>query len=300
VVTGFPISVSLEPTTSCNLRCPECPSGLRSFTRPTGMMDAGLAFSLIDQLNKDILYLIFYFQGEPFLNPSLLKMIKYASKKKIYTAISTNAHYITEEVAEHIVRSGLDRLIVSLDGITQEVYEQYRVGGNINKVFEGVKNIQAAKEKLHSKTPYTVYQFLVTAQNEHQVVDAKAMAKRSGIPVAFKTAQIYNYEEGSPLIPKQSRYSRYRQNKDGRYRIKNKLENHCWRLWNSSVITWDGSIVPCCFDKDAHFKMGDARQMTFKNIWKSQAYQYFRGSVLKSRKEIDICKNCSEGTKVWN
>lgn len=299
IVGGLPISISLEPTTSCNLRCPECPSGLRSFTRPTGMMDAGIAFSLIDQLSKDALYLIFYFQGEPFLNPSLLKMIKYASKKKMYTAISTNAHYITEDVAEQIVKSGLDRLIISLDGITQEVYEQYRVGGNLNKVLEGVEHILQAKKKYRKTKPYAVFQFLVTAKNEHQIEDAKKLADQMGISIAFKTAQIYDYENGNELIPTIQRYSRYKKLKSGKYAIKNKLENHCWRLWNSAVITWDGGVVPCCFDKDAKYKMGDTRKATFKSIWKSSAYQYFRSSVLRSRKEIDICKNCSEGTTVW-
>ena len=66
---GLPLSVALEPTTSCNLRCPECPSGLRAFTRPTGMLQNDFFRDTIDQLHKDVFYLIFYFQGEPYLNP---------------------------------------------------------------------------------------------------------------------------------------------------------------------------------------------------------------------------------------
>src|SRR5918993_749993 len=90
---GNPISVSFEPTTSCNLRCPECPSGLRSFTRPTGMLEDNLFKKTIDELHKKLLYLIFYFQGEPYLHPRFLDLAKYASSKGIYTATSTNAHY---------------------------------------------------------------------------------------------------------------------------------------------------------------------------------------------------------------
>src|SRR5689334_8969327 len=86
---GSPISISFEPTTSCNLRCPECPSGLRSFTRATGMLDPGFFRKTIDELYKDILYLTFYFQGEPFLHPQFSEMVHYASQKKIYTATST-------------------------------------------------------------------------------------------------------------------------------------------------------------------------------------------------------------------
>src|SRR5688500_2126484 len=81
---GYPISISFEPTTSCNLRCPECPSGLRAFTRPTGMLQKDFFRDTIDQLSDDLLYLVFYFQGEPYLNPSFLEMVKYASEKSIY------------------------------------------------------------------------------------------------------------------------------------------------------------------------------------------------------------------------
>src|ERR1041385_205996 len=109
---GMPVSISIEPTTSCNLRCPECPSGLRSFTRPTGMLRKDFFSETIDQLSKDLLYLVFYFQGEPYLNPGFLEMVKYASGKGIYTATSTNAHYLTEENARKTVESGLDRLII--------------------------------------------------------------------------------------------------------------------------------------------------------------------------------------------
>src|SRR5690242_16945925 len=136
---GSPISISFEPTTSCNLRCPECPSGLRAFTRPTGMLKKDFFTETIDQLSKDLLYLIFYFQGEPYLNPNFLDMVKYASGKGIYTATSTNAHYLTDANAKRTVESGLDRLIISIDGTTQDVYQQYRVGGNLDKVIEGTK-----------------------------------------------------------------------------------------------------------------------------------------------------------------
>lgn len=126
---GLPVSISFEPTTSCNLRCPECPSGLRQFSRPTGMLKKDFFTETIDDLHKHLLYLIFYFQGEPYLNTDFLDMVKYASEKGIYTATSTNAHYLTDEAARKTIESGLDRLIISIDGTTQEVYQQYRVGG---------------------------------------------------------------------------------------------------------------------------------------------------------------------------
>jgi len=301
IVFGHPLSVSIEPTTSCNLRCPECPSGLRSFTRQTGMLEENFFKNIADQLYRNTLYLVFYFQGEPFLNPQFIDMIKYSSTKKIYTATSTNAHYLDDDTERKTVESGLDRLIISIDGTTQETYQQYRIGGSLNKVLTGAKNIVTWKKKLNSTRPYLVFQFLVVHPNEHQIEDAKQLAKEIGVDkIVFKTAQIMDYQNGNALMPQNEKYSRYKKNINGEYKIKNRMLNHCWRLWHSSVITWDGNALPCCFDKDAKHTLGNLKETTFSSIWKSERYTIFRQSVLKSRKEIDICTNCTEGTKVWS
>ncbi len=299
-ISGMPISLSIEPTTSCNLRCPECPSGLRSFTRPTGMLSEGLFRSIIDELSRTLSYLTFYFQGEPYLHPQFTGMVAYASSRGIYTSTSTNAHFLDEENARKTIASGLDRLIISIDGTSQETYSAYRIGGRLEKVIEGTRTILRLRKELASRTPAVVFQFLVVAPNEHQVPAVHALAKELGVDrVAIKTAQIYDYENGSPLIPRDPRYSRYRRNEDGRYSIKNDLLNHCWKMWHSSVVTWDGRVVPCCFDKDAHHVMGQLGNRSFREIWLSEAYQSFRASLLVSRSEIEMCRNCTEGTTVW-
>jgi len=297
---GGPISMAIEPTTSCNLRCPECPSGLRQFTRPIGMLEPSFFKTTIDSVYKELIYLTFYFQGEPYLNPNFLEMVRYASDKGIYTSTSTNAHYLNKEQAKKTVESKLDRLIISIDGTTQQTYEQYRIGGTLQKVIDGTKHIVAAKKELKSGTPHIVFQFLVVKPNEHQLNDVEQLAAELGVDeVVFKTAQVYDFENGNPLIPVNETYSRYKKQADGTYSIKNKLLDQCWRMWSSCVVTWDGVVVPCCFDKDAKHPLGDLKTQSFKELWGSAKYQNFRQSVLRSREEIDICKNCSEGTKVW-
>lgn len=297
---GSPISISIEPTTACNLRCPECPSGLRSFTRDQGNLKSDFFDTVLQELAPTLSYLIFYFQGEPFLNKQLLEMIRKAHQKGVYTATSTNAHFFDPETAEKTVQSGLDRCIISIDGTTQDVYQQYRKEGNLSQVIEGTKNLIQARKKLQSTTPTIIFQFLVVGPNEHQMEEVVQLANSLGVDeVKFKTAQIYDYQHGSPLIPKNEKFSRYRKNKDGSYSIKNTLINHCWRLWHSAVITWDGWVVPCCFDKDASHKLGQVKNNTFKEVWKGSSYRSFRKSIIKSRSEIDICTNCTEGTKVW-
>ena len=128
----------------------------------------------------------------------------------------------------------------------------------------------------------------------------KTLAKNIGIDeVAFKTAQVYDYENGNPLLPLNEKYSRYKKNGDGKFHIKNDLLSHCWKMWHSCVITWDGKVVPCCFDKDAKHQLGDMNEQSFSEIWNSEPYNNFRDLLMKSRSSIDICTNCTEGTNVW-
>lgn len=299
VLMGRPFSISIEPTTSCNLRCPECPSGLRKFSRNTGMLSMDLYQKVIDQIGSRLMYMILYFQGEPYLNPSFFDIVKDANRRRIYTATSTNAHFLTDENARKTVESGLDRLIISLDGIGQETYASYRVGGRYQRVLDGIENIMRWKKELKSATPHVILQFIVFRTNEHQIGEVKVLSKKLGVDeLQLKTAQVYEYEDGNPLIPTIDKYSRYRQRPDGKWEIKNDFRNKCYRMSVSCVITRDGLVVPCCFDKDADYRMGDLKLHTFDEVWKNGPYRDFRSKLLTNRKGIDICRNCTEGMKV--
>jgi radical SAM protein with 4Fe4S-binding SPASM domain len=208
---------------------------------------------------------------------------------------------LNDENAKRTIESGLDRLIISIDGTTQDVYQQYRVGGHLDKVLAGARNVVKWKKQLKSKTPFIVFQFLVVKPNEHQIDEVKKLAKEIEVDdVWFKTAQVYDFEKDpNQLIPVNEKLSRYKKAADGTYTYKGSLANHCWRLWHDPVITWDGLVAPCCFDKDAQHKLGDLKSKSFKDIWKNGEYKNFRQKILQGRKNIDICANCSEGTKVW-
>lgn len=300
IIWHRPFTLSYEPTTKCNLGCPECPSGLKSFTRPTGNANLEEYEKIITQFKEYGIFLYLYFQGEPFIHKDFGEMIALAKKNKLYTVTSTNAHYLTPNKCEEIIHSGLDRLLISIDGTTQEVYEQYRKEGTLSKVIEGSKNMVAAKQKLNVQHPELIFQMLVVRPNEHQVNDVYRLAKEIGIDkVVLKTAQVYDYKNGNELIPTIDKYARYKQNSDGEWVIKNKLDNQCWKMWHSAVSTWDGDMLPCCFDKDANYAMGNLLQTDLHDVWENSKYNQFRHLILHSRSKIDICQNCSEGTKVW-
>jgi radical SAM protein with 4Fe4S-binding SPASM domain len=277
---------------------PRMPLRPVAFSRETGNLKTDFFRTTLDALHRDLLYLIFYFQGEPYINPKFLDMVAYAHARRIYTITSTNGHFLSDENARKTVESGLDRLIISLDGATQETYEQYRIGGSLEAVLEGARRVVDWKRKLGAKHPYIIFQMLVVRPNEHEIPEIYRLAREIGVDaVALKTAQVYDFEHGNPLIPTIDRYARYRRMPDGRWKIKNALTNHCWKLWHSCVITWDGLVVPCCFDKDALHRLGDLKNTSFRELWQSAAYNDFRRSVLKGRDQIDICRNCTEGLK---
>lgn len=301
LMKGLPFAISVEPTTACNLGCPECISGLRAFTRQTGSIQTSFFRKVVDSMHETLIYLNFYFQGEPYLHKDLFDMIRYAADKGIYTSTSTNAHFLDDERARKTVESGLSRLIISIDGADQETYSQYRVGGDLSKVIAGTANLIRWKQSLGSHTPFVVFQFLVVRPNEHQVDKVRQIAASLGVDeVWVKTAQVIDYtNDPNRLIPLDQKYSRYKKDKWGQVLPLNAMPNYCWKMWHSQVITWNGIVVPCCFDKDAAHPMGNLNEQSLQEIWESKNYDEFRQELLKSRKNIDICSNCSEGIKVW-
>ncbi len=154
------------------------------------------------------------------------------------------------------------------------------------------------RNELGKKKPFVEFQFIVMKQNEHLLDDVIKYGKDTGVDkVVFKTMQVSSYENALHFLPANQKYSRYKIN-NGTVKIKNELKDHCFALWRTSVITWDGTVVPCCFDKDANFALGELKENSMENIWLSEPYQNFRQGVLNNRKGLSMCANCTEGLKI--
>ena len=291
----MPFFMSVEIANYCNLHCPECPVGKNE--NPTAKpknFEINLYKTLVDQLKPTLAHIILYFQGEPFLSNKLAEFIQIAHHAKIYTSTSTNGQFLHKNNVNEIVLSGLDRIIVSIDGATQDVYETYRIGGNLNKAMHGIKELVAAKRELKSATPSIEIQFLVLKTNEHQMVEMKRLAKSLGVDkLTFKSAQLYDFENGNDLIPTNNKYSRYRKSKDGKFRLKGNQPNRCWRMWSGSVVNVNGEILPCCFDKKSENSFGNINENSFVACWHSKKASDFRGKILQNRKQFDMCRNCT-------
>jgi radical SAM protein with 4Fe4S-binding SPASM domain len=263
------------------------------------MIELDMVENIMAQMGKWLVYVNLYFQGEPYLHEGMHDLVRECKKNGVYTSTSTNAHHLNPNRAREIVASGLDRLIISIDGTTQETYSAYRVGGSLEKVLEGTRNVLKARKSLGDGTPLVVWQFLVVKPNEHQVEEIKSLAKKYKVDeVVIKTAQIDDPHDDHPLLTSSPALNRY--DKDphsGRWKLRNPMKNECWRMWSGCVITWDGKIVPCCFDKDANHEMGGVDDI--ETVWSGKPYKDFRQVIFSDRKSIKMCTNCSEGTKTY-
>lgn len=289
----MPLSVGTELTNNCNLRCPECSSGSDLMTRTRGFMDIELFDKVIMELSPYLYNINLYFQGEPMLHPLFFSFVK--NSRGVNTIISTNGHFLSVENSEKIVKSGLSKLIISLDGLDQNTYSAYRRNGCVNTVLEGIKNVAEAKEKYSSLLKIEI-QFIVSKLNEGQIPQVRKLARKFKSSLSLKSMQINAKEDIASWIPIKERFRRYKL-KDGGYVIKNSLPDRCARLWLSPVITWDGKVLPCCFDKNAEYVMGDLNQDSFREIWNGPKYRIFRKSILTGRHMIEICRNCTSGLR---
>jgi radical SAM protein with 4Fe4S-binding SPASM domain len=293
-IKAMPVSISTELTNNCNLRCPECSSGSGEMVRKRGFMDIELFKKIMKELKPYLYNVNLYFQGEPMLHPLFFSFL--ANCPASNSIVSTNGHFLSAENSEQIVKSGLKKLIISLDGMDQETYSSYRVNGDMNRVIDGLKNVTHAKEKYNSSLKIEI-QFLVNSLNEHQIPGVRRLAKSLHTSLKLKSMQVMNKKDISSWMPSQRRFRRY-EIKEGEYVVKNSLPDRCARIWFNPVITWDGKVVPCCFDKDTEYIMGDVNQDSFSEIWNGPKYRIFRKSVLSGRHMIEMCRNCTSGLRL--
>lgn len=300
-VAHMPAFVSVEPANFCQLRCPECPVGMASTDsrRPRRTMSMELFRNILNDIRAHAHTMQFYFQGEPLLNRQLPEMIRLAHDEGIYTIVSTNAQALDQPMAIALVQAGLNRIIVSMDGYSQQTYEQYRVGGSVQKAKDAIRYLREARAHAPltaHRLPMIELQCLMLSTNEAEWETLRREYKQLGADrLTYKTAQLYDFEHGNPLMPADSRYARYRYDaKHGKYVLKRRLHNRCLRLWSGCVIDADGNVLPCCYDKSEQFVLGNIREQSLRQIWHGAKAREFRRAVMTRRAQINICTNCDE------
>jgi radical SAM protein with 4Fe4S-binding SPASM domain len=257
-------------------------------------MDVDAFTKTVEELKSTLFHLIFYFQGEPLLNKKLPEMIAYAHQSGIFTSTSTNGQLLNSATAKALVQSGLDKIIISVDGTNQKTYQKYRKGGRLELALEGITHLNFWKKELNSNTPFVEIQMVIFKTNEHQIGEMRILAKNLNVNrLTFKSAQLHNFENGHELLTTIDKYARYKMLPNGKYALKNKLHNRCFRLWSGAVVTAKGDVLPCCFDKDTSHSFGNVVEADFNSIIQNSKANYFRTSILTNRKQYEMCRNCT-------
>ncbi len=296
---GLPLVLTIEPTNRCNLACPQCSTGAGLLQRPRGDLSPALFRQILQQTQRSLLYLLLYDQGEPLLHPDYMEMIRLAKAAKVVVTCSSNGQLLADFAkASELASSGLDQIILSVDGLEESSYQIYRQGGRLERVVAAIANLRQAREQLRQKTPRICLQFLVMKHNEHEVARVRATARRWGADhVLIKSVQVRSPQDADRFLPLADKYRRYTLGSDG-LTVKSKKNKICDRLWTSCVIHQDGHVVGCCFDKDESALLGCLTEQSFITIWRGEALRHFRRRVAGSCKP-EICNNCTHGLALY-
>lgn len=289
----MPAHISIEPTNACNARCPICETGNRSMERPWGMLDEAAFRQFIDQNAATTAVLMYYFMGEPFMNPKAYEMIRYARDKNIYVETCTNGDFVD---AEGIIYSDINQVSFQIGGITNDVHQIYRVRSDLDKAIRNIEALVEARRRTPGSNVQIEIGFIVMRHNEHQVGEFVRWAKGIGADKANVIDPcVRSVMEGHAYLPEDRRYWFYDEEafEQGYLKPKKTLDNECTWVWNSVMVNWDGSVVPCCRDPHGRHVFGNAFERPLREIWNDKPVVDFRHKIATAQRDIDICALCS-------
>ena len=308
--TPIPNDIVVNPINFCNLNCPLCARGTNKVNYDNIAMSMGTFKTIIEKMPR-LKHITLYHWGEPFLNPDIFEMIKYAKKRSIQVSIHTNFSLKKNDYFFlKLVQSKLDFLTVAIDGASQESYSKYRKGGDFRLVIHNVEALMKAKKHLKSKIPMVMWKFIVNRFNEKEIGKAQSMARRLGMKFEIEKMGLSDMapklkfdttieRRKKDWLPKNKKFVfNYYKNK---YK-KPFYKRPCDQLFTTLVVNPDGKVFPCCFTTDKNDVFGDLLADSIENIWNNDKYRYsrslFGGKKYLNPKIQTICSKCNNFKKV--
>lgn len=298
-LAGYPYKIIIDTCNLCNLKCRLCPTGMNTIKRPRGMMSFDIYKKILDKIKDFTLEVSLHNWGEPLLNPDIYKIIEYTAKNNIGTNLSSNLNGILDKDIDQIIKSGLEYLVVSLDGTTQDVYNKYRINGDFNQTIENIKKITLRKKRLNSKTPYIEWQFLVMKHNEHQIEEARGLADKIGVnilrfaPLGLPFENFNNRDWAKEWMPRNSKF--WHLNPLKLLKQDYIINQKCFYLYRSITVNPEGSVSPCCVLYNSDYDFGNLLSNNLDEIWNNNLYQSSRALFSEDNSSYNsytICKEC--------
>lgn len=279
IVGSFPVHLDIEASARCNLRCPFCATTSGNWgPKKRGLMEMPLFRRIIDEGAENGLCSIkLSLRGESLLHPDFAEMIAYARKKGIIDVyFNTNATLLDEDKINQLIDAGLDRISISFEGTTKEVYEKYRVGAEYEAVVENVKDLRRIRDKRSLSYPQIRVQTLLFPELENTFSQYVKFWEKIADEVAYIDAR----KEGPD-------------------------DNHqgliadwaCPFLWLRMAILWDGTLLPCSMWGVSDFKpmsLGNVKEVSIREKWDSEAVSnYRRLHRLGQAHKLPTCDQCA-------
>ena len=297
-VIGGPVSLMVEPSAACNLRCPFCPTGIHMTKREGYTLSPADFERALGWFRYTLRTVTFWNYGEPFLNRDLPKMVAMASRYHIKTQISTNGHFLDRPMLDDIFAAGLTLLLVSIDTPKSELYDRYRVGGDFETVVRNFGHAVERKRIMGAKTEIAA-QYIAMRDSEDVAAMIAHGRELGADKVIVKTLGIGSSipeptnEEWS-LMPETEEFQRYVSHDEIRSKI-HWDDARCTYIWRRMVLNSDGKCVPCCRDQLAKFELGTIKNGgTLASVWNSRTYRQYRRDIRQIQKKEVMCQRCPE------
>ena len=299
-VASFPFIYTVDIGNVCNLRCPLCPTGTNDLQRPQGFMRVAEFETILEKIKPYAIEVVMHNWGEPFLNPDFLEIVRAAKREGIGTAVSSNLNLVHrgQDYLHRVVDSGLDNLVVSIDGTTQEVYHHYRRGGDLAHVLDNLREMVRYKRSIGSATPAIEWQFIVMRHNEHQMDEVTRMASEIGVDrVRFTSAgmpfdDLANETLGEEWLPNNPDYRSYDPaviNRKGYL-----FDEKCFYLYRAMTVNPRGEVAPCCVVHHEKWDYGNLLDSSLAAVWNNRHYRASRAlfSPQRAKSTDDFKTGC--------
>ncbi len=294
---GYPYWLVIDPCNYCSLNCPFCPTGQKRNVRTKAKLSLAGFKSVIDKLGPYLIHVDLVNWGEPFLNEDVFEMIKYAKLFGADVKVDTNMNHLDEKGIERLVLSGLDKIVVSIDGLSQETYAKYRVGGNFSLAMGNLKSLIKKREQLKSAKPYITWQFLVFRHNEHEVEEAIKLGRQIGVDHVGVTKAFIGEKD---WIPRKSKYSNYDLEKmrgELTYNHFKQDQKHlfCSWPWEAVAVNSDLRVSSCCSVEEEKDDFGNFSKQPFEELWNGDKYLEARRFIRDRKKSPgsrNVCVGC--------
>jgi pyruvate-formate lyase-activating enzyme len=274
----YPKNVQIEITNACNYECIMCYR--HSMENKIGFMDFTTFTKIIDDcVESGVKSVKPQFRGESLIHPKVSEMIKYAKDKGLHVHITTNAELLSEKIAEKIIKSGLDHIIISFHGFDREQYEKIHGKDSFEKTLDNIKKFAMTREKLGSKTPKISLQATIMDLNYKSISNIFEMFK--GYTDEFRVSNC-GYHPETMIY-------------DGRlYKHNTRRTIPCLSPLTNLSISWDGKVTLCCVDSNFSLDIGTIDE-GIVNLFNSEKLNYLRKLHLQGKFEkISICSYCTD------